>query len=221
LRYPLGAFFNLITCNLTKLESAFEQIRKAYPKLNPTDAALLASALSLTGRHAIALYEGTQYTWPEEYEELTKSMVKELEQVNDSIEVVKKTKNSPEEEPIMVSVGLAPNLSAGEKQLGDRKDLKAQLSDALQQGVEFVYTPTDIGWQWALDRVNWSTVSGGDLSRRIRIKANFTEGAVGIEMGATGPKRRASKKVAAEAVVDEVDETGADEAAEEMAEASE
>ena len=54
-----------------------------------------------------------------------------------------------------MTVGLMPNLSAGEKQLMGRKDLKALLSDALQDGVEFMYAPIDIGWQWALNRVNW------------------------------------------------------------------
>lgn len=212
----------MITCQLTKLETAFEQMRKAYPKLPPTDAALLASALTLTGRHAIALYEGTQYTWPEEYDGLTEAMVKQLEMVNEGIETTKKAKANVEEEPVTVSVGLMPNLSAGEKQLQDRKDLKALLSDALQQGVEFVYSPSDIGWQWALDRVNWSTVSGEELSRRIKIKATFTEGAIGIEMGAAGPKRRTSKKAAAaaaEAVVEEAAEAEAE--AEVEAEAAE
>ena len=184
----------MLTCQLTKLETAFEQVRKAYPKLNPTDAALIASALTLTGRHAIALYEGTQYFWPEDYESLTNAMVKQLEMVNSGIEPPKKSKTAPEEEPVVVTVGLTPNLSAGERQLGDRKDLKALLGETLKDGVEFVYAATDIGWQWALDRVNWSTVSGGDLSRRIKIKATFTEGAVGVEMGVGGPKRR-SKKV--------------------------
>jgi hypothetical protein len=192
----------LITCHLTKLETAFEQVRKSYPKLNPTDAALLASALTLTGRHAIALYESNQYHWPEDYEELTKAMVGQLEMVNEGLETTKKAKANTEEEPVLVTVGLMPNLSAGEKQLSDRKDLKALLAEALQEGVEFVYAPTDIGWQWALDRVNWSTISGGEVSRRIKIKANFTEGAVGIEMGTGAPKRRASKKVAVEAVAE-------------------
>src|SRR5580692_10602904 len=124
----------MITCHLTKLETAFEQMRKSYPKLPPTDAALLASALTLTGRHALAIYDGTQYTWPDEYEDLTKAMVKELEQVNSGIEVQKKSKASVEEEPITVNVGLAPNLSAGEKQLNERRDLKSLLSEALQEG---------------------------------------------------------------------------------------
>jgi hypothetical protein len=194
----------MITCQLTKLETAFEQMRKSYPKLPPTDAALLASALTLTGRHAVALYEGNQYTWPEEYDELTHAMVKQLEMVNEGIETTKKAKAAAEEEPVTVTVGLMPNLSAGEKQLKDRKDLKALLAEALQGGVEFVYAPTDIGWQWALDRVNWNTISGEELSRRIKIKATFTEGAIGIEMGTAGPKKRASKKsVAAEAVAEE------------------
>lgn len=204
----------MITCHLTKLETAVEQVRKAYPKLSPTDAALLASALSLTGRHALALYDGNQYTWPEEYDELTKALVKQLEMVNEGIEAPKKTKNAPEEEPVIVTVGMMPNLSAGEKQLSDRKDLKALLSESLQQGVEFVYAPTDIGWQWALDRVNWNTVSGEELSRRIKIKASFTEGAVGIEMGAAGPKRRSKKAAAAAEAAVEAEEPAAEEAPE-------
>ncbi|MFN8220773.1 MAG: hypothetical protein U0S12_11670 [Fimbriimonadales bacterium] len=69
----------LITCNLTKLETALEATKKAYPKLKPTDAALVASALTLTGRHAIAIYDGTQYTWPEDYEKLTGAVARELE----------------------------------------------------------------------------------------------------------------------------------------------
>lgn len=206
----------MITCQLTKLETAFEQVRKAYPKLNPTDAGVLASALTLTGRHAIALYDGTQYTWPDDYESLTQAMCGQLEMVNEGIETTKKSKSAPEEEPVTVTVGLMPNMSAGEKQLGNRKDLKALLSEALQQGVEFVYSPTDIGWQWALDRVNWSTISEKELSRRIKIKAGFTEGAVGIELGSAGPKRRTSKKaaaVAAEAAVEVPVEEGTAEAA--------
>lgn len=187
----------MITCHLTKLETAVEQIKKAHPKLKPTDAALVASALVLTGRHALALYGGEQYRWPEEYDKLTKKMVGELEIINQGVEPPKKSaKNAPEEEPVVVSVGLTPNFSAGERILGGRKDLIAKLSDLLQEGVEFVYSPTDLGWQWALDRANWSTISGGELHRRIKIKASFTEGAVGVEMGTTTKKRTASKKAA-------------------------
>jgi hypothetical protein len=184
----------LITCQLTKLEGALDQLRKSNPKLKPADAALLVSALSLTGRHAVALYDGEHYTWPEDYSKLTHAMVAQLDMVNQTIEVPKKTVKTPtDEEPVVVTVGLTPNLSAGENLLTGRDDLKTALSDLLQQGVEFVYSSTDIGWQWALDRANWSTISGGEVSRRIKIKASFTEGAVGIEMGSAGPKKRASR----------------------------
>lgn len=190
----------MITVQLTKLEVALDQIRKNYTKLKPADAALLASALTLAGRHAKAIYDGNHYTWPEDSAELTKAMVAQLEMVNEGIETTtKKTKTPAEEEPVVVTVGLTPNLTAGENALADRDDLKTLLSDVLQGGVEYVYAGTDIGWQWALDRVNWNTVSGGELSRRIKIKATFTEGAVGIEMGTAGPKKRATK---AKAVVE-------------------
>jgi hypothetical protein len=186
---------DLITIQLTKLESALDQIKKTQPKLAPADAALIATALSLTGRHAIALYEGEQYVWPEDYERLTRAMVGQINMVNEAIEhnAPKRTsKTAVEEEPVTVTVGLMPNLTAGENMLENRDDLKAVLSDILQEGVEFSYSPTDIGWQWALDRANWNTISNGDVSRRIKIKASFTEGAVGIEMG-VGPKKRATK----------------------------
>lgn len=186
----------MITCHLTKLETALDSVRKSHPKLKPADAALLASALTLAGRHALALYEGKQMQWPDDYEKLTKAMSAQLESVSEQIEAStpKRSKSSADEEPVVITVGLTPNLSAGEKILEGRDDLKALLSDVLQDGVEYLYSPTDIGWQWALDRANWSTVSDGEISRRIKVKASFTEGAVGIEMGVGGTKKRARKK---------------------------
>lgn len=179
------------------METALDQIRKTYPKLKATDAALLTSALVLTGRHALAIYDGEQFSWPEDYEKLTHAMVAQLDMVNSGIEPPKKTVKSPtDDEPVIVTVGLMPNLSAGEKALGKRDDLKTLLSEAIQNGVEFMYSSTDLGWQWALDRANWTTISGTEMSRRIKIKASFTEGAVGIEMGATPVKKRGSKKAA-------------------------
>jgi hypothetical protein len=186
----------LITIQLTKLESALDQIRKTQPKLLAADAALIATALSVTGRHAIAIYEGEQFVWPDDYEKLTHSMVGQVEMVNDAIESnapKRVSKTAVEEEPVIVTVGLTPNLVAGEQVLVKRDDLKVVLSDILQEGVEFVYASTDIGWQWALDRANWNTISGTDISRRIKIKASFTEGAVGIEMGLGAPKKRPSR----------------------------
>ncbi len=211
----------MITCQLTKLESALDQLKKSYPKLKPADAALLVSALTLTGRHALAVYEEEHYTWPEDYEKLTKAMIVQLQQVQEGIESStpkRATKSTAEEEPVNVNVGLAPNLAAGEKLLVDRNDLKALLSEVLQKGVEFVYAGIDIGWQWALDRANWSTIAEQEMSRRIKIKCTFTEGAVGVEMGTAGPKKRASKKAAAAAVEPEpVEEHEAEPESEEAA----
>lgn len=189
----------MITCQLTKLESALDQLKKSYPKLRPADAVLLVSALTLTGRHALAIYEEEHYTWPEDYDKLTKAMVAQLLLVQEGIENTtpkRAAKSTIEEEPVMVTVGLAPNLTAGEKLLDERNDLKALLSEVLQKGVEFVYSGNDLGWQWALDRANWTTIAGQEMSRRIKIKCSFTEGAVGVEMGTATPKKRASKKVA-------------------------
>ena len=191
----------MITCQLTKLETALDQLKKAYTKLMPADAALLASALTLTGRHAIALYEGEQYVWPTDNDKLTKAMVPQILLVQEAIEAnapKKVTKNAPEEEPVTISVGLMPNFSAGENLLTERDDLKTVLSDILQDGVEFAYSPTDIGWQWALDRANWNTVTGQEISRRLKVKTSFTEGAVGVEMGLAGAKKRPSRAKAAD-----------------------
>ncbi len=191
----------MITCQLTKLETALDQLKKNYTKLMPADAALLASALTLTGRHAIALYDGEQYVWPTDNDKLTRAMVAQVQLVQEAIEnnaPKKVSKNAPEEEPVTISVGLMPNFSAGENLLSDRDDLKTVLSDILQDGVEFAYSPTDIGWQWALDRANWNTITGQEISRRVKIKTSFTEGAVGVEMGLAGAKKRPSRAKAAE-----------------------
>lgn len=196
----------MITCHLTKLETAVEQIKKSNPKMKPTDAALVASALVLTGRHAIALYGGEQYRWPEDYEQLTQRMSGEVDIINESIEPVKKTKSAPEEEPVTIPIGLMPNFSAGERLLENRKDLKAKLSDVLAEGVEFQYSPTDLGWQWALDRANWATISGKEVQRRIKVKATFTEGAVGVEVGTTTKKRSSKKEAAPVVEVEPVEE---------------
>ncbi len=185
----------MLSCHLTKLESAVEQVRKTYPKLRPTDVALLTSSLVLMGRHALANYEGKQFSWPEDYPKLTEALLKEIEAAAQAAEPVKKaSKNAPEEEPVVLTVNLVPNYAAGEARLAGRKDLKSLLSEIIKEGVEFVYSPTDVGWQWALDRANWNTISGGELSRRVKIRTTFTEGAVGVEMGAGGLKKRPAPK---------------------------
>src|SRR4051812_25771187 len=103
---PYRSQFPLITCQLTKLESALDQLKKSYPKLKPADAALLVSALTLTGRHAQAVYDDQHYTWPEDYDKLTKAMVPELQQVQEGIETStpkRVAKSTVEEEPVTVT----------------------------------------------------------------------------------------------------------------------
>lgn len=200
----------MITCHLTKLELALDQVKKSYPKLKPADAGLIAQAISLTGRHALAEYDGRQYTWPEEYNDLTRALIGQIEMAQEAAEPVapvkKSAKTTVEEEPIQLALGLVPNLSAGEKVLANRNDLKTLLSDMVQEGVEYVYSGTDIGWQWALDRANWTTIVGGDLTRKVKVKATFTAGAIGIEMGTTTKKKPAGKASKAAAVVEEVED---------------
>lgn len=191
----------MLTCQLTKLEGALDQLKKSYPKLKAADAALLTSALTLAGRHALAVYSDHRYTWPEDFEKLSHALVAELDIAQEAIDAnaPKRTaKTTIEEEPVNVNVGLAPNVGAGEKLLEGRDDLKALLSQVLQDGVEYVYAGADIGWQWALDRANFTTVADHDISRRIKIKCTFTEGATGTETGTGTKKRAAKKKVAAE-----------------------
>ena len=193
----------MITVPLTKLESALDGVRKTYPKLVPADAALIASALTLTGRHALATNNGEQFTWPEDNDKLMSSLSGEIRSMSESLAEAapaKLTKKAaaaaPEEEPVAFNVGLLPNLSAGERLLEGREDLKTLLADILQEGVEFSYSGQDIGWQWALDRANWSTIVEGDISRRVKAKAVFTEGAVGVETGTTVKKKKAPAKAA-------------------------
>ncbi|RYG35055.1 hypothetical protein EON81_13825 [bacterium] len=194
----------MLTVQLTKLETALDQLKKVHPNLEATDAAMIAAAVSLTGRHALAVYEGEQFEWPGDYEKLTAAMVPHLKAVQSAVDATapKKTKaNATEEEPIPVAVGLKPNFEAGERSLGDRNDLKTILGDILKEGVEFVYAPSDLGWQWALDRANWSTLSGSEVSRRIVVEASFTEGATGVVTGA--PKKKVSAKGSAAAAAAE------------------
>ncbi|MCW5942544.1 MAG: hypothetical protein KIS66_09955 [Fimbriimonadaceae bacterium] len=186
----------LITIHLTKLETALEQVRKSHPKLNPTDQAMLANALVLAGRHAIALHDSRGFVWPDEYKEFTDSLVGEVirvqEQLEDGKKVTKRVAKSADvEEPIPLTIDLKPNYEAGESLLESRDDLKAVFSDAMQEGVEYAYAGNDIGWQWALDRANWLTLSDEKVTRKVKVKVRFAEGATGSELGgATKAKAR-------------------------------
>ena len=192
----------MIVCNLTKPEATLDQVKKTYPKLPQTDAAMVASAIVLSGRYANVVFEEETYTWTADYDKLTGALAKYLHSIQEQMEPVKKTKAAQaEEEPVEVKVGLVSNYTAGEKVLGEREDLKTLFSDILHKGVEFQYGNTDIGWQWSLDRANWSTISDGELTRRIKLKATFQGDSVGTEMGAT--KKRATKKVVKEEPTEE------------------
>lgn len=191
---------HLITCNLTKPETTLDQIRKACPELKPTDAALISTALIEAGRFAAAVYDGKDYEWmPENHEPLTKAILAEVQQVQTVIdpEKPKKTTKAAKEvvdEPVTLTIPLRASQKAGEFILGSRDDLKTKLSDLLTEGVEYLFSPTDIGWQWSLERVNWATVTGGELSRRIRFGVDFVDGSIAVELGPGGKKKVAKKK---------------------------
>ncbi len=185
----------MITINLNKMESALEQVRKSFPKLRPTDAAHLTTAIVLAGRHAKAVHNDRTYSWPEDFESLTQALLPEILEINESGEGSSSRKSKTvEEEPIVILVDLVPNVEAAERQLEGRDDLLALLSDACQEGLEFNMQAHDVGWQWALDRVNWSTLSGRDLKRRVKIKTVFGGGASGVEVGKSGTVRKRSAK---------------------------
>lgn len=191
---------DLISCNITKPESAFDQIRKSHPKLKPTDAALIATAIVQAGRSAAAVYDGREYEWtPDNHEPLTKAIVAEVDQVQQALEgeKVKKTTKAAKaegEEPVTLTIPLRASQKAGEAYLQGRNDLKAVLGEILNEGVEYLFSPTDIGWQWSLERVNWATITGGELSRRIRFSVDFVDNSIAVELGPGGKKKQVKKK---------------------------
>jgi len=188
----------LITVNLTKPELTFDAIRKAYKNLKPTDVALVSTSLIEAGKFAKATHDGLDYEWTaEDYAGMTKSLFAEVAQVQEGVSTEKLTKKAAAEqaaeEPVTLQVELKPSIRAGELVLGEREDLKTLLADIFQEGVEYLFSPTDIGWHWTLERVNWATLSGGELRRRVKFKPVFVEGAVAVELG-PGGKRKVSKK---------------------------
>lgn len=159
--------------------------------MKPTDAALLATALVEAGRMADAVYDNQSYAWKSDtYDAMTTAVSREVTQVQDTVEDTKKAKlKAAEEEAVTLTVHLKPSMAAGERILGDRNDLKTLMGDILQEGVEFLYSTTDIGWQWTLERVNWTTKSG-EMKRHIKFRADFLEPHVGMELGPGGKKRK-------------------------------
>ncbi len=191
----------MIHCSLQKPESTFDQIRKNYNKLKPTDAALIATALVLSGRYAIAVYGNEKYHWPQNHENLTKALQKELSfiQHEESPAPKRSTKTVIEEEVPEITIGLVANYAAGEKFLGEREDLKTLFSDLLQKGVEYHYLSTDIGWQWALERANWSVLSGGEVARHVKFKVEFQDNSLGVLIDGAVAKKRTTRAKSASA----------------------
>lgn len=187
----------LLPINLTKPELAFDAVRKQYKQLKPTDVALVSAALLRAGRSAIAIHDGQEYAWDEaSFEPLAKSLLREVEQVQTALdsEKGKKAAKPVEEEVVSLSLHVKPSLVAAEALLKGRNDLKTLVSDILEEGVEYQYSPTDVGWHWSLERVNWATLSGGELNRRIRFKTVFEGNSIGVELGPGGKKRTTKKK---------------------------
>lgn len=189
----------MITCNLNKPETTLDQVKRAYSKLQHTDAALIATAIVMSGRYALLVLDDRTFRWPDDHESVMDALLSRVLALQERPATGKKGRAATEDEVVEIKVALEPNYEEGERLLGDRDDLKALLSDLLQSGVEYQYMPTDIGWQWALDRVNWNTLAGTDLLRRVRVKAQFQDKAQGTEMTPAGTKKRGSRAKAAEA----------------------
>ena len=192
---------NLISCNLSKPESTFDQVRKEYSDLKPIDVALIATAIVESGHFATAVHDGTEYNWPEDQDALAKSLVSDVQaaqQAADESDTKKKTakaKAAEESVIIKMTIPIKANQLAGEAILGKRKDLKTLLGDILESGVEYLHSPTDIRWKWCLERVNWTTVSGGELPHHVMFMPEFEDNSTGTELG-PGGKRKTRKKSA-------------------------
>lgn len=186
----------MTSCNLTKPESTYDSIRKAYKDLPPTDAALLATALVEAGRLANGVHDGQEFEWsPAQFQAMIDSTSREVAQIQEHFEgeKTKKAAKNAEEESVTLVVMLKPNMKAGEAVLGSREDLKVILGDLINEGVEYLYSPTDIGWQWTMERVNWSAQRAGELRRRVKFRAEFVEPHIAVELG-PGGKRKVTKK---------------------------
>lgn len=190
--FPGVSFWGLLltTCNLTKPESTYDAIRKEYPKLPPTDAALIATALVESGKFAVCVYDGKEYDWTvDQHDALAQALKREIEQVQEADPQPKKGKATVDE-PATITVHLRPSVQAAERVLHHRDDLKTMLSDLLAGGVEYLYSPTDIGWPWTLERVNWSTVTGSEIRHRVRFRAEFEAPCEAVELSQSGKRKK-------------------------------
>lgn len=200
----------MISCNLSKPESTFDQVRKEYTKLKPIDVALIATAIVESGHFAKVVHDGIDYTWPDDQDSLSKALLGDViaahappeGTVISTKKLTKAAKLKLAEETVIVkmSIPIKANQKAGEVVVGKRKDLKTLLGDILKEGVEYMHAPTDIRWKWCLERVNWTTVSGGELPHHVMFMPEFEDSSTGIELG-PGGKRKTRKRAAKKAAV--------------------
>ncbi|MBX3096132.1 MAG: hypothetical protein KF812_04660 [Fimbriimonadaceae bacterium] len=180
----------MTTCNLTKPESTFDAIRKELPNMKPTDVALIATALVESGKFAVCVYDGKEYEWTQDrHDDLAHAYKREIEQVQEADVQAKKAKTAVEE-PATLTVTLKPSLAVAEKMLHNREDLKTMVSDMIAGGIEFLYSPTDIGWPWTLERVNWATITGTEVRRRVRFRAEFEPPCEAVELSQSGKRKK-------------------------------
>lgn len=182
----------MTTVNLNKPESTFDAIRKSHKDLVPTDIALLATALVESGRFANAIHDGKEFQWnPEQFQSLTESLAREVTQIQNEFEGEKTTKKSSKaDEEVALNLILKPNVQAGENILGDREDLKTVFGDMVNEGLEVMYAPMDIGWQWTVSRINWGSATKVEQRRRIKFNIEFAEPHSAVEVGTTTRKRK-------------------------------
>lgn len=186
----------MLNCSLHKPESTFDQIRKSYPNLIPTDAALLSNALVLSGRRALVNYDQNIYQWPKDYDLLTTELCKEIALINLSgteASEKKASKTVVSEEETEITLSLIPNFNIGENYLGERNDLKKIFEELLQTGVEFTYSSIDIGWQLAVNGANWNVISQQNFQKKIKFRTKFEGTCIGVEIGSNTAIKKKSK----------------------------
>jgi hypothetical protein len=185
---------------LSKPEATLENIKKAYPNLTPTDSALLAVALTVCGRQALAEFEGNKYRWPDDLDKFASALGNHFVALKSHFEVSEKkraAKAMAEEEPITVTYTLHHNSDAGDEFLKGHNDLISLLHEILDGNVEYQFTPSDLMWQNAIDRINFDTRTGAPLGRRFLTKAEFAEGINAVEAGTSSKRKRAPRTKAA------------------------
>ena len=141
----------MISCNLTKPESTFDQVRKAYADLKPIDVCLVATAIVECGHFAKVVHDGTEYSWPGDQGSLAKALAGDVLAASGAEETPKAKKVSKakakliEETILRLSIPIVANQQAGEAILGKRKDLKTLLGDILKEGVEYLMSHQPVG----------------------------------------------------------------------------